>query len=175
MSIYEDIIRAQVKQGNMGGKKGPLGSYAKEKKKDKITSTKHHFEVTITGGKVYKSTDANGLCDPWVRVCKPGLLGKTLCHTDVQHKTLEPKWDYKGKFKVDISSDKNCAELIVEMLDKDMVGNDRVGIATIQVSQFGLSATTLKLRDPKDDKQINAEIQIEFRAAANNGVTSLDF
>ena len=37
---------------------------------------KVNFTVSILDGKVYKSTDANGLSDPWVRICKSMWRGR---------------------------------------------------------------------------------------------------
>ena len=118
MSLYDDIVRSQVKQGNLGGKHGPLGSYAAKKQKapkvlylplslppslsfsliphplhthstlihsslNSLTKQpaakpkeKVNFTVSILDGKVYKSTDANGLSDPWVRICKSMWRGR---------------------------------------------------------------------------------------------------
>lgn len=43
MSIYEDIMRSQVKMGYMGGRNGPLGYLAKKKKEKPISDDQVRF------------------------------------------------------------------------------------------------------------------------------------
>eukprot|EP00026_Physarum_polycephalum_P016303 Phypoly_transcript_17180.p1 GENE.Phypoly_transcript_17180~~Phypoly_transcript_17180.p1 ORF type:complete len:169 (+),score=38.72 Phypoly_transcript_17180:277-783(+) len=166
MSIYQDIYDAQRSQGYMGGKKGATyGKYkdgkAKEHK-EKKESEKAKYSVTIHSGQVYKSTDSNGLSDPYVRICKNNLLGRTLMETPVQHKTLSPSWEYTGEFSLSKEKGKN-AEVNIVLLDKDMVGSDKVGEYTFSLGSSGKNETVSFYVDKDGKKMINGQITLTYK------------
>ncbi|KAF2074605.1 hypothetical protein CYY_004112 [Polysphondylium violaceum] len=79
MSIYQDILTAQVKQGNFGGKKGQFGYLVDEEKRRKKankayekTKDRRNYKIEITNGVVDVATDSNGLSDPWVSLSRSG-------------------------------------------------------------------------------------------------------
>lgn len=70
------------------------------------------FKVVIT------SSDSSGLSDPYVK----GHLGQYRFRTQVQRKTLTPKW--LEEFKVPICSWDGQNVLAIEVLDKDRFSVD---------------------------------------------------
>lgn len=55
---------------------------------------KYTYTVTILNGSVYKSTDSNGLSDPFIRIKKNNVLGSTLLETPVIEKTLSVQFSF---------------------------------------------------------------------------------
>ncbi|KAN0018816.1 hypothetical protein ACTFIU_008749 [Dictyostelium citrinum] len=145
MSIYEDIMRAQVKQGNMGGKNGPLGYLLRDtKKKEKVAKvntpkppkpvvTKSSYTINLVEGTVTNPTDSNGLSDPYlvIMAIKPdNSFSKHLFKSDVCKKTLTPKWNQVEHFIVN----DNVSDIIVELWDHDVLSkNDFIGRSIISM------------------------------------------
>ena len=51
-----------------------------------------NFTVSILDGKVYKSTDANGLSDPWVRICKSMWRGREGRRGGEEEREMSEEW-----------------------------------------------------------------------------------
>eukprot|EP01117_Protostelium_nocturnum_P004169 TRINITY_DN15471_c0_g1_i1.p1 TRINITY_DN15471_c0_g1~~TRINITY_DN15471_c0_g1_i1.p1 ORF type:complete len:164 (-),score=28.99 TRINITY_DN15471_c0_g1_i1:98-589(-) len=129
MSIYDDIIRSQVKQGYLGGKNGALGSYAKDKPKEKeVKAPKHNYQIQITKGEIFVSSDRNGLSDPYVVLKVDKLLGKTLAETESIPDNMQPEWNYTHTFVA-----REGTKVVVKMMDKDPIGSNTVGEYNITV------------------------------------------
>jgi Ca2+-dependent lipid-binding protein len=62
-----------------------------------------------------------GLADPYVK----GRLGPFKFQTEIQRKTLSPKWF--EEFKIPITSWEASNELVVEVRDKDHMFDDSLG------------------------------------------------
>eukprot|EP01114_Cavostelium_apophysatum_P011594 TRINITY_DN25939_c0_g1_i1.p1 TRINITY_DN25939_c0_g1~~TRINITY_DN25939_c0_g1_i1.p1 ORF type:complete len:180 (+),score=25.99 TRINITY_DN25939_c0_g1_i1:39-542(+) len=88
---------------------------------------KVEYEITIHSGTITKSTDLNGLCDPWVVIRQKNEnpeAKETLFKTPVQKKTLDPIWEVTQKVRIPKGTG-----FIFEVKDKDMIGSNKVGIA----------------------------------------------
>ncbi|KYR02979.1 C2 domain-containing protein [Tieghemostelium lacteum] len=160
-------MRAQVKQGYMGGKNGPLGYLMKKKEsKGKKFEYKPKYEdyrevtITVDNATLYVATDSNGLSDPYVKVYaskKKGILSTThLFTTSVQSKTLSPVWNHSETVSL-------CPEhihdyLIFELYDKDILVNDFIGKGRIMLNKSGYSNFKLDLFDKDNNKIINAQV-----------------
>ncbi|EGG21310.1 C2 domain-containing protein [Cavenderia fasciculata] len=147
MSVYEDILREQVKQGNMGGTKGPLGYLTQKENATKLTKSSskpkeegyHWIKIKLVHGIVYEATDGNGLSDPFVKFGRlnPTLFeGKYLFESPVEKKTLTPMWEWTSESK-ELQIAGKHRYLIVEMWDRDLLSrNDFIGGNTIDLTQF---------------------------------------
>lgn len=78
-----------------------------------------------------KPSDLNGLSDPYVK----GLLGQYRFRTQVQRKTLTPKW--LEEFKLPICSWDGQNDLAIEVLDKDRFSVDDVlGNCSVNINEL---------------------------------------
>ncbi|GAM25680.1 hypothetical protein SAMD00019534_088550 [Acytostelium subglobosum LB1] len=170
MSIYEDILRAQVKQGNFGGKHGPF-AYLAEKKKRKPTKEIIYdnwlgYEVTVERAELYIATDSNGFSDPYVRIgkkVKDGLFSKKwVLQTPAVSKTLNPVWNYTNSFTVNIGK---SSDLQLQLWDKDALKDDFIGSATFSVPTglYSSQTKTVDIYDPKNSKIINAKVTFTIK------------
>ncbi|KAN0033250.1 hypothetical protein ACTA71_002674 [Dictyostelium dimigraforme] len=146
MSIYEEIMRAQVKQGNMGGRNGPLGYVLREsKKKEKVAKVntpkppkpvvnKSPYTINLVSGTVTNPTDNNGFSDPYlvIMAIKPdNSFSKHLFKSNVCKKTLTPTWNQSEDFVVG----DNITDIIVELWDHDVLSkNDFIGRSIISMN-----------------------------------------
>ncbi|KAM9984864.1 hypothetical protein ACTFIY_009296 [Dictyostelium cf. discoideum] len=147
MSIYEEIMRAQVKQGNMGGRNGPLGyllreTKQKEKKAVKVNTpkppkpvvTQSPYTINLIEGTVTTATDNNGFSDPYLVIIaiKPdNSFSKILFKSNVCKKTLTPTWNQVENFFVK----DNVTDIIVELWDHDVLSkNDFIGRSIISMN-----------------------------------------
>eukprot|EP01133_Synstelium_polycarpum_P012291 gene12291-14409_t len=169
-NIYEEILRAQVQQGNFGGKRGPF-AYLAEKKKRKPTKEIVYdnwmaYEVTVTSAELYLATDSNGFSDPYVRIGKSvsdGLFSKKwVLQTPSISKTLNPVWNYTNTFTVNAGK---SSVLQLQLWDKDALKDDFIGRVEIWVpTNVGAQQTkTVDIMDPKNNKIINAKVTYSIR------------
>ncbi|KAA8524068.1 hypothetical protein F0562_010501 [Nyssa sinensis] len=77
-----------------------------------------------------KSSDLNGLADPYVR----GKLGPYRFRTKTRRKTLAPKWH--EEFKIPICSWESPNVLTIEVRDKDHFDDDTLGDCSINISDL---------------------------------------
>eukprot|EP01132_Coremiostelium_polycephalum_P006795 gene6795-8431_t len=169
MSIYEDILRAQVKQGNFGGKKGPFAYLAEKKKKKPNKEIKYDdwlvYEITVKDAQLYVAHDSNGFSDPYVRIGKTKKDGsvfakKWLLETPVIKKTLTPSWNYTDQITVNTAK---SWQLTVELWDHDSLKDDLIGSTTYYppTAIGGNETKKLEITDPKNDKIINGHLNIQ--------------
>lgn len=86
-----------------------------------------YVKLEILEGTDMKPSDINGLADPYVK----GHLGPFKFQTQIQRKTLSPKWF--EEFKIPITSWEATNELIMEVRDKDPMFDDSLGQCTISL------------------------------------------
>ncbi|XP_062178719.1 C2 domain-containing protein At1g53590-like isoform X2 [Phragmites australis] len=89
-----------------------------------------YVKLEILEGTDMKSSDINGLADPYVK----GRLGPFKFQTQIQRKTLSPKWF--EEFKIPITSWEASNELVMEVRDKDPMFDDSLGACTIDVHEL---------------------------------------
>ncbi|KAL0906200.1 hypothetical protein M5K25_024674 [Dendrobium thyrsiflorum] len=77
-----------------------------------------------------KPSDLNGLADPYVKV----NLGTTKLQTNIKRKTLSPKWF--EEFKIPISSWDRPNILFIEVIDKDHIFDDMLGVCSVNISDL---------------------------------------
>ncbi|GJN38266.1 hypothetical protein PR202_gb27293 [Eleusine coracana subsp. coracana] len=87
-------------------------------------------KLEILEGNDMKPSDINGLADPYVKGC----LGPFKFQTQIQRKTLSPKWF--EEFKIPITSWEASNELTFEVRDKDPMFDDLLGECTIDVQEL---------------------------------------
>ncbi|OEL22160.1 C2 domain-containing protein, partial [Dichanthelium oligosanthes] len=80
-----------------------------------------YVKLEILEGTDMKPSDINGLADPYVK-CH---LGPFKFQTQIQRKTLSPKWF--EEFKIPITSWEASNELVMEVRDKDPMFDDLLG------------------------------------------------
>ncbi|GJN06592.1 hypothetical protein PR202_ga24337 [Eleusine coracana subsp. coracana] len=78
-------------------------------------------KLEILEGNDMKPSDINGLADPYVK----GRLGPFKFQTQIQRKTLSPKWF--EEFKIPITSWEASNELAIQVRDKDPMFDDLLG------------------------------------------------
>lgn len=86
-----------------------------------------YVKLEILEGTDMKPSDINGLADPYVK----GHLGPFKFQTQIQRKTLSPKWF--EEFKIPITSWEATNELVMEVRDKDPMFDDSLGQCTISL------------------------------------------
>ncbi|KAL6627086.1 hypothetical protein ACP70R_030812 [Stipagrostis hirtigluma subsp. patula] len=89
-----------------------------------------YVKLEILEGTDMKPSDINGLADPYVK----GRLGPFKFQTQIQRKTLSPKWF--EEFKIPITSWEAANELVMEVRDKDPMFDDSLGACTIDVNEL---------------------------------------
>ncbi|CAO2175261.1 unnamed protein product [Urochloa humidicola] len=89
-----------------------------------------YVKLEILEGTDMKPSDINGLADPYVK----GRLGPFKFQTQIQRKTLSPKWF--EEFKIPITSWEALNELVMEVRDKDPMFDDLLGGCTIDLHEL---------------------------------------
>ncbi|KAL5221410.1 hypothetical protein ABZP36_026123 [Zizania latifolia] len=89
-----------------------------------------YVKLEILEGSDMKPSDMNGLSDPYVK----GHIGPFKFQTQIQRKTLSPKWF--EEFKIPITSWESLNELALEVRDKDHMFDDSLGTCTIDVHEL---------------------------------------
>ncbi|KAG8045509.1 hypothetical protein GUJ93_ZPchr0008g11563 [Zizania palustris] len=89
-----------------------------------------YVKLEILEGSDMKPSDMNGLADPYVK----GHIGPFKFQTQIQKKTLSPKWF--EEFKIPITSWESLNELSLEVRDKDPVFDDSLGTCIIDVHEL---------------------------------------
>lgn len=89
-----------------------------------------YVKLEILEGTDMKPSDMNGLSDPYVK----GRLGPFKFQTQIQKKTLSPKWF--EEFKIPITSWESLNELAMEVCDKDHMFDDSLGTCTIDIHEL---------------------------------------
>ncbi|XBI26605.1 hypothetical protein VPH35_051276 [Triticum aestivum] len=89
-----------------------------------------YVKLEILEGLDMKPADINGLSDPYVR----GRIGLFKFQTQIQRKTLSPKWF--EEFKIPITSWEASNELVMEVRDKDHMFDDSLGECTVDVNEL---------------------------------------
>ena len=121
--------------------------------------------VIVHSGKIYLSTDDNGLSDPYVRL---GRLRsedindiKWLYTSPVEKETLTPNW--RARSSIRIQPDEY---LVVEVKDKDLFIDDFVGRSYVKVPERGEKYLEIncfgKTNGVLDDQKVTAMIEIRF-------------
>eukprot|EP01133_Synstelium_polycarpum_P020482 gene20482-24580_t len=192
MSIYEDILRAQVKQGNFGGKKGPFAYLAKDNRKEKNAKKERKYvtagaessklyKITLVSGTVANATDSNGLSDPYARIGKisPKLFeSKWIFETKADPKTLTPQWNESEEVYLDIRNKHQF--LIVQLWDRDMLKDDFIGSCLIKMSLINDTpgvdnVTKYDVFSKPDDKvpsgTVTVSFKVEYKAGSANYMT----
>ncbi|PWA71550.1 calcium-dependent lipid-binding (CaLB domain) family protein [Artemisia annua] len=86
--------------------------------------------VEIVEASDMKSSDMNGLADPYVK----GQLGAYRFRTKTQKKTLSPKW--QEEFKIPITAWESPNLLIMQVRDKDHFVDDVLGDCSIKINDL---------------------------------------
>ncbi|XP_006643983.1 C2 domain-containing protein At1g53590-like isoform X1 [Oryza brachyantha] len=89
-----------------------------------------YVKLEILEGTDMKPSDMNGLADPYVK----GRLGPFKFQTEIQRKTLSPKWF--EEFKIPITSWESLNELVMEVRDKDPMFDDSLGTCSIDIHEL---------------------------------------
>ncbi|CAM0880649.1 unnamed protein product [Alopecurus aequalis] len=89
-----------------------------------------YVKLEILEGLDMKPADINGLSDPYVK----GRLGPFKFQTQIQKKTLSPKWF--EEFKIPITSWGSPNELVMEVCDKDHIYDDSLGQCTVDIDEL---------------------------------------
>jgi len=89
-----------------------------------------YVKLEILEGIDMKASDINGLSDPYVK----GRLGSFKFQTQIQRKTLSPKWF--EKFKIPITSWEASNELVMQVCDKDHIYDDSLGECTVDINEL---------------------------------------
>ncbi|CAO2204994.1 unnamed protein product [Urochloa humidicola] len=89
-----------------------------------------YVKLEILDGTDMMPSDINGLADPYVK----GRLGPFKFQTQIQRKTLSPKWF--EEFKIPITSWEASNELVMEVRDKDPMFDDSLGGCTIDLHEL---------------------------------------
>ncbi|RLN16063.1 C2 domain-containing protein [Panicum miliaceum] len=89
-----------------------------------------YVKLEILEGTDMKPSDINGLADPYVK----GHLGPFKFQTQIQRKTLSPKWF--EEFKIPITSWEASNELFMEVRDKDPMFDDLLGECIIDLHEL---------------------------------------
>ncbi|PAN45382.1 hypothetical protein PAHAL_9G114700 [Panicum hallii] len=89
-----------------------------------------YVKLEILEGTDMKPSDINGLADPYVK----GRLGPFKFQTQIQRKTLSPKWF--EEFKMPITSWEASNELFMEVRDKDPMFDDLLGECIIDLHEL---------------------------------------
>ncbi|KAM0919518.1 hypothetical protein ACQ4PT_008144 [Festuca glaucescens] len=89
-----------------------------------------YVKLEILEGIDMKPADINGLSDPYVK----GRLGPFKFQTQIQKKTLSPKWF--EEFKIPITSWEASNELGMEVCDKDHIYDDSLGECTVDINEL---------------------------------------
>ncbi|CAO2836441.1 unnamed protein product [Amaranthus hypochondriacus] len=90
-----------------------------------------YANVEVIEAAELKASDLNGLSDPYVK----GHLAQYRFRTQVQRKTLSPKW--QEEFKVPICSWDGLNILAIEVLDKDRFSvDDIIGNCSLNINDF---------------------------------------
>ncbi|KAK6620624.1 hypothetical protein RUM43_010916 [Polyplax serrata] len=123
----------------IGGKNAELGLLEVSLWYDPIRSTLH---CTLHRGKGLKSTDINGLADPF---CKLNILptsGKSVrLKTKTVHKSINPEFNETVNFYGITETDIQKKTLHILVLDDDKYGNDFLGEARIPLFRVGAKQT----------------------------------
>ncbi|KAN0039471.1 hypothetical protein ACTA71_007250 [Dictyostelium dimigraforme] len=144
MSLMNDIINEQTKQGNLGGKNGALG-------KNSSSSSDNRVNFFIITGEITDSSIGNDV-DPFVRI---GTIDskdkiKWFLKTPVKNNTKKPSWSYE--INQDINLDQ-IKKLAIEMHHKTLLSSKPIGEAAIDISNLenqSLVYETIQIFDPKD-------------------------
>eukprot|EP01113_Clastostelium_recurvatum_P029664 TRINITY_DN3582_c0_g2_i1.p1 TRINITY_DN3582_c0_g2~~TRINITY_DN3582_c0_g2_i1.p1 ORF type:complete len:196 (-),score=27.25 TRINITY_DN3582_c0_g2_i1:21-566(-) len=173
MSVYDTILRAQMEQGNLGGKsmmrqlgldrKEEKRREKKEKKEVAESKIKKHIKFTISHAEVFLSTDSNGLSDPYVIIRKKKHSLTKILRTPYAKETLKPNWDYSETVlmtdKSVIMSYFNC---VVELWDHDKIKDDFIGSTKVTCNTTPKAYSDIydvEILDPKNPKQVNAKLR----------------
>ncbi|KAH9608568.1 hypothetical protein KSS87_017241 [Heliosperma pusillum] len=89
-----------------------------------------YANVEVIEAAEMKPSDLNGLADPYVK----GHLGQYRFKTQIQRKTLTPKW--QEEFKVPICSWEAQNVLAIEVLDKDHLYDDELGKCSVNINDL---------------------------------------
>ncbi|KAL5997542.1 hypothetical protein ACLOJK_008472 [Asimina triloba] len=119
-----------------------------------------YARVEILEAAEMKPSDMNGLADPYVK----GSMGQYMFRTNIQKKTLSPKW--QEEFKVPISSWESPNVLLLKVHDKDHFVDDSLGgghrhdkwlpLKNIKTGRLHLAITVIDV-DEKEREQCNNE------------------
>ncbi|KAM9978021.1 hypothetical protein ACTFIY_011760 [Dictyostelium cf. discoideum] len=143
MSLMNDIINEQTKQGNLGGKNGTLSK--------KSSSSDNNVNFFIITGEITDSSFDNSV-DPFVRI---GTIDnkdkiKWFLKTSVRNNTKKPSWSYEINHDIDLDQIKKLA---IEMHHKTLLSSKPIGDATIDISNIenqSMIYETIQIFDPKD-------------------------
>ncbi|XP_074319218.1 C2 domain-containing protein At1g53590-like isoform X2 [Silene latifolia] len=89
-----------------------------------------YANVEVIEAAEMKPSDLNGLADPYVK----GHLGQYRFKTQIQRKTLTPKW--QEEFKVPICSWEAQNVLAIEVFDKDHLFDDDLGKCSVNINDL---------------------------------------
>ncbi|XP_037405152.1 C2 domain-containing protein At1g53590-like [Triticum dicoccoides] len=129
-----------------------------------------YVKLEILEGLDMKPADINGLSDPYVR----GRIGPFKFQTQIQRKTLSPKWF--EEFKIPITSWEASNELVMEVRDKDHMFDDSLGECTVDVNELRGGQRHDKWISLKNVKKgrIHLAITIEDVSEETEATTSLE-
>ncbi|EGC33062.1 hypothetical protein DICPUDRAFT_81148 [Dictyostelium purpureum] len=166
--IYGDILKAQQKQGNLGGKAALDEAEKRNKANEKNKAPKDKegdwtYNLYIDNGIVLDGTDGNGLSDPYVVLVAlgPNNKSKQVYRSSVQKKTLEPSWSEKGTMKFKDT----YTQLRVELWDQDIIGrNDFIGSNIIDVKNHGAAQKfdTEVYKEKDGSKDLTGSVKFQF-------------
>ncbi|CAG7877564.1 unnamed protein product [Brassica rapa] len=89
-----------------------------------------HALVEVVEASDVKPSDLNGLADPYVK----GQLGAYRFKTKILRKTLAPKW--QEEFKIPILTWESPNVLNIEVQDKDIFCDGRLGDCSVNIAEF---------------------------------------
>ena len=149
------------------GARGEGASYERKRKADskkreaseqkRLAGENWAVTVIVSCGTVYKSTDSNGLSDPYVEVyIGDDSSWKKLGTTKVQSKTLSPVWNETFTGNIDGLH----TEVKLKLFDKDTIGSDYVG--TYKGMSHSKGGKGLEMHPKGNYKLITATIDATF-------------
>ncbi|KAN0036314.1 hypothetical protein ACTFIV_001605 [Dictyostelium citrinum] len=147
MSLMNDIINEQTKQGNLGGRNGSLG-------KKSSSSSSERVNFFIITGEITDSSIGNDV-DPFVRI---GTIDskdkiKWILKTPVKNNTKKPSWSYQTNHNINLGEIKKLA---IEMHHKSLLSSKPIGESNIDISNLenqSIVYETVQLFDPKDNSK----------------------
>jgi hypothetical protein len=120
----------------------------KEADRERAAAEKWTVAVTVKSATILKSTDGNGLSDPYAEVyIGDDSTWRRIGTTKVQSKTLEPVWN--ERFEATLTGLQSWVK--VKLYDKDRFGSDYIGTWKEYSHSRGGDDLTFH---PKDDRMV---------------------
>eukprot|EP01132_Coremiostelium_polycephalum_P004573 gene4573-5703_t len=117
------------------------------------------FKVSILNATIFQATDMNGASDPYVKVFKITKKNEKKCKwtTQVCKNTLHPKFNEYDN----ISFTPRKKFLFLELWDKDILVDDLIGLATVEVDLDNMPQHHIAKVFKGDRHKANIEMNFE--------------